>query len=65
MCSVHINKTELPTIYRKETKESLRWATRVKQVTNRSSKNSQTKQILALKAQIEKLKKEKQGKSTV
>ncbi|GBG30998.1 Kinesin-like protein KIN-14E [Hondaea fermentalgiana] len=39
-----------------ETKESLRWAARAKQVTNNSSKNTETAQVRALKEQLERLK---------
>ena len=45
-----------------ESKESLRWATRVKQVENRSQKRMETKAIRALKAQLAKLRSAKQKK---
>jgi len=48
-----------------ETKESLRWATRVKEVTNTSSKNTETAQVKALKKQLERLKKAAQAKEVV
>lgn len=44
-----------------ETKESLRWATRAKQVTNNSSKNTETAQVRALKEQLERLKRAQAG----
>ena len=42
----------------KESKESLRWATRVKQVTNRSSKYMETAQVRELKAQLQRLRRQ-------
>jgi len=48
-----------------ETKESLRWAQRIKEVTNTSSKNTEDAQVKALKDQIEKLKQNQTTKQAV